>query len=82
MTQLSDIQLIQRIEEVFSPGDDWTNSDHILTSLQVIFKLNKKFPNLFNNVEKLEALLNQMTVPQKINEHNLKAYWLLNDSVF
>lgn len=82
MTNLSDIQLIQRIEEVYSPGDDWTNSAHILTTIQVSFKLQKKFPDLFYDLEKLEALLNQMVIPQKINDHNLKAYWLLNDSVF
>ena len=82
MTQLSDIQLIQRIEEIYSPGDDWTNSVHILTTIQLSIKLNKKFPNLFNDTEKLNALLTQMALPQKINEHNLKAYWLLNDSVF
>jgi hypothetical protein len=82
MTQLTDIQLIQRIEEVFSPGDDWTNSAHILTTIQVSFKLQKKFPDLFYDLEKLEVLLNQMAIPQKVNDFNLKAYWLLNDSVF
>lgn len=81
MEELTNNQLIQRIETVFWPGKSWETCQFTLTTLDVHMKLREVYPGIFNDVQKLHELLNEMQVPYRLNEFNGKHYWLL-DSAF
>lgn len=81
--ELTDSQILQRIESVYSPALDWQNCTYVMGNAELIEKLIDVYPELcLVNTFQILDLMRSNHFRYARNEHNGKRYWLLNDSVF
>lgn len=72
--------LLQLIESVYQPAQDWEHCSLPLTTDQIVKNLLQYFPGKFDNTDRITELLKMLHIRYEFNEHNSKFYWLVNPS--
>lgn len=69
--------LLQLIESVYRPAENWESCTLPMTTDQIVKKLMEHFPGKFEDSDQITRLLEALHVQHAYNEHNGKWYWLL-----
>lgn len=70
--------LYQRIEQLYTPAQDWESCSMPMTNEELIRVVSESLPGFFDGPEKILTIFEGLHFLFERNEHNNKHYWLVN----